>query len=500
MKNHRLSSAILLALLCAGAAHAQMSNLSGSNRLEVWVEDSLRATSYLNQFDLEYSNESWLIGARLELDEEPWWDEEQAEQSEIVRRYAEYRDDNLTARAGNFYATFGRGLVLRTMEDEDVRVDRNIDGLYGNVNWRRLAGQAILGRVRNDRDSARPNVLAGADLDFMLHQSLRMGGAYVRRDAQGSPEGEDFAKLGRPATEEVAGARAHFMRGIADLYIEGARLMRRGENSAHSGWTWSSAEDGYAWYGAMNMAVPGYAAVIEGKRYLRFKDKAEEAPFWALPSCNYDGQMINDAEDEVGFGLVLTASPTDDITGELRGSWADAEDDAIPSERSAASGSIRKDWWGTGALKLGGEWTDEHETAGYVDRIHAGPTWEASWYMGPTTSVTLHGSYFTWEVEKAASKGGAAHRDEYSEITADVTLGFEHGRAVTVALIKASDPVHEYGGDDLWITGELAWAFGYNHELKIKVGEERGGLVCSGGICRVETPFTGVRAEFVSRF
>ena len=42
--------------------------------------------------------------------------------------------------------------------------------------------------------------------------------------------------------------------------------------------------------------------------------------------------------------------------------------------------------------------------------------------------------------------------------------------------------------------------FGYDHDLKLKIGDERGGVTCSGGVCHYEPPFSGVRLEFNSRF
>jgi hypothetical protein len=36
--------------------------------------------------------------------------------------------------------------------------------------------------------------------------------------------------------------------------------------------------------------------------------------------------------------------------------------------------------------------------------------------------------------------------------------------------------------------------------LRVRVGAERGGYTCSGGVCREEEPFTGIKATLISRF
>jgi hypothetical protein len=34
----------------------------------------------------------------------------------------------------------------------------------------------------------------------------------------------------------------------------------------------------------------------------------------------------------------------------------------------------------------------------------------------------------------------------------------------------------------------------------VRLGAERGGYTCSGGVCRFESPFRGVKAQLISRF
>ncbi len=471
--------------LSISAPQAQFSNLTGSNRLEVWVEDSLRAASYLNQFDILYSKDAWNVGARLELDEEKWWDPER--ETELVRRFAEYHDDYLNLRFGNYYASFGRGLVLRAMEDQDVRVDRDIDGVYGNVSYKRLTAQAVAGRIRNDRNSSRADMLAGLDAQVEALQGLYLGAAYLRRDARNDATDEDLEKLGHPAIEECASGRINWIRGVLDFYLEGAQRLRRGDNDPRGGWTWTTAEDGHAWYGALTLGVPGYTIIVEGKDYLRF-----DTPYSTPPATNRLGQPVNDGVDERGGAATLTASPTADLTIEAGGSFAEARDEL--GERADTYGTVRKDWWGKGALKVGGEWIKEEEMGSHVLRERVGPTLECSYYLTDQTSLSFHGSFFAWDNHYRGEEA-----QDYTEITADISLSLGYSRAITFAIIKASEKVAEYDFDDQWMSVQLSWAFGYNHDLKIKFGQERGGIVCSGGICIYESPFEGVRVEMTSR-
>jgi hypothetical protein len=489
--NRILSSiAITCALVGVGlavvpAAHAQPSNISACNRLEVWVEDSLRASAYLNQFDLLYMGEKWNVGARLEMDEEKWWDPER--ETKLVRRYAEYHDELLGMRAGTYYATFGRGLVLRAMEDVDVRVDRDIDGIYGSIDWKKLHGQAVLGHPRSDRSSKRTNVLAGGDAEVEALPGLFLGGAYIRKDAQNDAAAEDLDQLGRPALEECAGGRVNWVHGLLDVYLEGAKRMPRAADDPHGGWTWTSAEDGYAWYGSLNVGVTGYTVLLEGKDYLRY-----DVDYATPPPVNQAGQPLNSAIDERGGAVLVTASPSDDLTIEAAGSYADGRDE--PGKRSDTLGSIRKDWWGQGSLKVGGEWIKEEEIESHVLREHAGPILDVSYYVAEQASVILHGSLFSWTNHYRGTES-----QDYNEITTDLTLSLGESRSATLSVIKATEEITEFAGDDMWTSVALTWGFGHNHDLMIKFGQERGGIVCSSGICIYEPPFTGVRMVLSSR-
>jgi len=348
----------------------------------------------------------------------------------------------------------------------------------------------VIGRPRNDESRKREDLLAGAELGARVREGLRLGAGYVRRDAA-DPLGDDShagnANLGRPL-EELVGGSAQFTRGALDATFEAAKRYVWGRRDPRTGWSGVSGEDGAAYYGALTAGIPGYTLLLEGKDYLRF-----DAPYSTLPACNVAGQPVNEGQDERGFGATVTASPSADVTAEASGAWAEARHSN--SRRSSAEGKARRDWWGRGALQLGGEWTEENELESHEFRRWGGPTFDASYYLSQVTSLALHGKVLDWINHR---RGG--ERDEYTEVTADLTASFGYSRALTLSVIKASRAVEEYDGDDAWVSLQLTWGFGQNHDLTIKFGEERGGVVCSGGVCHYEPPFTGVRVELLSRF
>ncbi|UCD20187.1 MAG: hypothetical protein JSU64_03350, partial [candidate division WOR-3 bacterium] len=56
------------------------------------------------------------------------------------------------------------------------------------------------------------------------------------------------------------------------------------------------------------------------------------------------------------------------------------------------------------------------------------------------------------------------------------------------------------GSETSWPLAELSLDLTNRHNLRIRAGAEKGGLVCSGGVCRFEEPFKGVKLVLTSIF
>jgi hypothetical protein len=57
----------------------------------------------------------------------------------------------------------------------------------------------------------------------------------------------------------------------------------------------------------------------------------------------------------------------------------------------------------------------------------------------------------------------------------------------------------EQGGQRLWPVIGATYRIGNTHLLGIQYGSERGGVVCTGGVCRLINPFTGFRLSIESK-
>src|SRR5207244_12000009 len=87
---------------------------------------SFRNEIFENWVDLDYSRADVTAGLRFVAFQPPDPSVFQGQASKGVDLYyAEYDAQRIKARAGTFYAQFGRGLALRLYEDRSLRLDHN---------------------------------------------------------------------------------------------------------------------------------------------------------------------------------------------------------------------------------------------------------------------------------------------------------------------------------------------------------------------------------------
>ncbi|MEO0226381.1 MAG: hypothetical protein ABIL05_05465, partial [candidate division WOR-3 bacterium] len=89
---------------------------------------------------------------------------------------------------------------------------------------------------------------------------------------------------------------------------------------------------------------------------------------------------------------------------------------------------------------------------------------------------------------------------EYTEWAAYVGLSRSQLISLTFRYEQRSKKIPYLGDEKRWMTLELVWDITETHNLRIKAGNEKGGLICSGGVCRWERPFDGIKAVLTSQF
>ena len=95
------------------------------------------------------------------------------------------------------------------------------------------------------------------------------------------------------------------------------------------------------------------------------------------------------------------------------------------------------------------------------------------------------------------------------EVKLPIQLGLSESPIFIVPILKfgtSINPLEELMShimdiDKKWLSLELAYNITPTHRLSLMYGSQRGGLVCSNGICRIIPPFNdGFRINLTSMF
>jgi hypothetical protein len=70
--------------------------------------------------------------------------------------------------------------------------------------------------------------------------------------------------------------------------------------------------------------------------------------------------------------------------------------------------------------------------------------------------------------------------------------------SATARFEKTTDTADPSGRQD-WLVLEAGYTFGQSHTATISFGRERGGQVCSNGVCQYQLPFEGIRFSLRSQ-
>jgi|GEM_PF-1508623 hypothetical protein len=500
-----LSMLTLLAVSSAATAW----DLSGNNQSILWISqsesDSLYNILYYKETcDLRINGSlkqgiKAEIGIRFLSDQETW--DDQPMFNGFSKRYLLLRSDYLTTRAGTYYATMGRGLVLNCTNEQAAKIDRYLDGVLVSGSLEEIGDARLLfGRViENTRELDTTRSYLGAELKYSGLSFLTPGLAYLRSNAAGEASG---TSLGKPVSEQYSGSLAGSA-GPLEYYGEYAGRRTYGQYSPTAGWIGSDDVNGHAFYASITSSLSGIGLMLDFKNYCGF-DASVNAP----PSCNREGRLLNNGLDERGLQLDFTTTPLAGMELHGNASWSQTtqdRDSVRASDGTVYAGDQKWSdlyaegkWEFSSSLTLTGEARARREDNLQPDII-------VKKYLGGTAGIV-------WRYGDSHSLTGKAGGNRYHNIYLEGGLDYDE------ALIElgwaplpklnifgttelADKKVTEYDEEKNW--GEVGCTVDLDNgqqQIKLTAGKTKGGLVCSGGFCRWEPAFKGIKAVWDWRF
>jgi uncharacterized protein DUF6029 len=509
------ASALALLLATARTADAQpaVTSLIEAQSGNIPFVEPTNRTDLYGQFQLEYGFASGRAGLRFEQNRNS---EDQFDYGAVTQRWAEWSDERLRVRVGNFYTILGRGLIHRSFELPAVVLDqpgvrsrygpsRDVDGVLVEGAWGPAAGRLLGGTPNSGQYSAAPEnelfgldryqgTVTGGQLATEIWRHARVGAAYLRTSnglGTGREFGSGFVELD---PLRLAGLTA----AALPIYLEYAQADR----TFGDWWRFrTGARDTFALYAGANLLAGDFTLAAEWKDYREFRLGINDPPSLVRehgqPLLNR-GTHVLDAVRERGF--------------QLEGSWT------LPRRGTATVNLSRSD--------ARGDRFDER----FVE-LHVAPedarVWEATafWDEGKDLSSSISerrvfGAGGTvrfrdrWAVGVDLERQDATRQfvaipsvsfnDQYASLTVSrASIG-----SVSAIRERSTDPEQEDParaiGDAIdprvfW-AGVLQATISPHHEVSLLVGERRGGRACTAGTCYEVQPFKGAELRLVTRF
>jgi hypothetical protein len=504
----------VLLLLAALAPAATNLSIQGVNRVEFWQyvklapdtvrRDSLHLDSIWRVKDLPNTLEDKLdlkvrygdlngnLGLFLFEPSKPWVGLRQP--LRLIDYTVAYSPKRFEILYGKYYQTFGKGLALRSFSDDDFRHYKSLNGLRGTAHLPFKTDVILLGgrlrdiffeentyKIRNVADSS--DQVLGADLSSRPMKYFGFGGRYVRlnRSTDLTPRG----------FTELFGGNVLGNAGPIEVY--GEICQRLGTKPGIGG-----REKGLGYY--LNAAASAGAYSIIGE-YMDYDHLAVPSALYHYndpPTPIQSGVVINTGVDEKGFGITANGTPIGPLF--LQGYFG-----RLYTHDNTSSGVVEGE--GKVRYSLGTAWTFEAKFNNlyqkaielHVDeRNVAKPVAHVNWVNGQHT-LAFEGEYAF--VSEQTDDPTQTAPWKYHESVVALSYGYGANLLFTVGYQSVDLKLaRRYNDETSWPLFETVWSINDRNVLRVRIGSERGGYTCSGGVCRFEAPFTGVKMQLISRF
>lgn len=496
-----ITIALLLGVGLLSILGGQGIRISGSNRAEYWVfvDEKLDTLNYKEHFEdklkLSVQYGDILLHGVFFLWEPSLPNTDRLKYFDYT---AQYQKDPVNVLYGTYYTTFGRGLVLNAYIDEDFRNDNSLYGLKADIKYSKSQLTLLSGKPRNiffeensyfiKNDTT--DQLRGVNIETKLIPRTTLAGRYVRVNRT-----EDMTPK---AFTELFGGNIGVNIGPIESYFEYAR--RLGTYPVIGG-----RLKGEALYFTTGFAIPGlgisfqfldYDTIGLGGAGYRYNE----------PPTPIKNISVNRGINEIGYGISLFYSPLDMVTIEVDNNKVTTHDTTLSYFGQIFEINDDMDGVLEQTIKVQTYPSYDVEIVGAVDRlvkqgIEAGIGKKTE--TKPSVAVTYNLGPFFIETGYEHNLISSDTSDYYEH-----ALSFSLGKPERFVLSfrferRSRIPgwlISKYGEELSWPLAELSLDLTTRHNLRIRVGAEKGGLVCSGGVCRFEEPFKGVKMVLTSIF
>jgi hypothetical protein len=411
-------------------------------------------------------------------------------QPAIKHRYAEVKFENLgsvtslSARAGHFFATFDRGLTLRSFEDVDLEKDTSLDGIVTEFQLGGLKVSGLSGKARefiND-NAYNEHTASGGRIVFAQSNLVSIAASALARKTERHDKQRALPHDLREFDDTVLGSEAELWLG--PVHLAGDYAYRQGDYYPELR---QGSIPGHAGYISGTASIAWLTVLGEYKNYRRFADLLSTPPtcmhehVWTL--MNRTTHVV-DLSDERGYLAEGTLTAIKDTP--IVASVSEARKANGDLAHWEMFGEIDRPITGSVSSTLGGAWAREYAAGGLTEY----KTGMAEAEIRPSSGTGFDLGFGLQSVEEHPSE---PFRNYLGSATWYPTA------AVTVSAVAEGTSQKNLKRDS-WIFGEVGARIAEGLDASVGFGTERGGKKCSGGVCYTEPEFTGIRLRLSETF
>lgn len=456
-------------------------SISASNQLEFSSDKKTHQDIFHNWTDVDLAYGIYSANLRYDAHQP---DDFGVSWQKLAFRNFQLTSEFLEITAGNYYVIFGRGLILRSYENRDLRYDNNIDGVKGTVEFEGF-NLTLLGGTATGKYDRLNDPLHAADGKVAVTEWMTVGGSYLRTHIT------DFGLV------RFHGGNASLNLPHVDFYGEYAKKY----NPPQSFWP----DEGEGIYLSANLFTAGVGLALEFKQYedFLFSNSSLDPPNEEVTLNNppplareHLYTLLNrhsyllDLVDERGVQAELTSSPIEGLSILANYSrTTDHEDELIFSE---AYGEFEYDYSDRATIKGGFSRQKNKQEEG--DPVRLAPLLDIEYYLSESNSI----NFILEHLHTNKYDGKLTYYDQILSIS----LSQSPTGSITLTHERTTEwKVREgWSGEKDWLIATLDLTLGENHNLSLSVGSRRKGKVCAGGVCVEKPALNGFEIKLLSRF
>lgn len=527
---------------------------------ERYEDDEVENTEYLeNLLNSRIYVGDFLVGFRVQVDN-PREATLGPDTVGLTQYFAEFSRDGLTARAGTFYKLVGQGLVFNTFESRPIGFNTQTNGIEFDYQTKKFAAGGFGGAMAyNDivqTGRVEDYQVRGAWGEVRPINEITLGSSFVTATGEKTRAGfrNEFDAYLREGYVEgnYEGFSALF--NWSDKRATMDSLTR--ESTSSSGY-------GTGWYSKLSYTGSLFGLVGEFKDYRfdlvepndiqNATRQTRALPFQNAPTLipEHDKTLLArnphtiDFNDELGFQLSGLVYPSEKLTFSFLATAGSRHTAWVPNivVDSAMEESLEGYSMVDGSRLSFPELTDRRyspywevyaqadlevnddlslaaalqrkDNVIFYDQLSIGSASNAEIYkattgmaeaiVGLSSRNSLHGIVevqHVFDSKKVSIANDSLGIKDFDGRFFNIltTIEFSHSPRWSVnGRIEWSSSDKEQDGRQIWPVIGGTYRIGRAHTLNAQYGWERGGVVCTGGVCRFINPFTGFRLSITSK-